>query len=171
LAANGFLLGLVLGAIPASITRAFGIGYVGLTMSLFHFTLSFSGLYSGKLSDKIGRFLILYYSIVTGIIAAIIIILTNSVLPIILAMIFAGFFSATNGVVISALFIDMFGKKVKEAQAASGIIATLLGIVPAFILNQYLPTIQLLYLAVLLCLFGGISLRILEVRQKALSSS
>lgn len=170
LVANGFLLGLILGAIPASITRAFGIGYVGVTMSLFHFTLSFSGLYSGKLSDRIGRFLILYYSVVTGIISALIIIFTNSVLPIILAMLFAGFFSATNGVVASALFIDMFGKKVKEAQAASGIMATLLGIVPAFILNKSLSTQNLLYLSIILCIIGAICLRILEtkmIKQKA----
>lgn len=169
--ANGFLLGLVLGAIPASITRAYGIGYVGLTMPLFHFTLSFSGFYSGKLSDKIGRFLILYYSIVTGIIAAVIIILSHSVVPIILALLFAGFFSATNGVVISALFIDMFDKKVKEAQAASGVIGTVLGIVPAFVFNKYFSTTQLLYLAILLCLLGGISLRILEVKGRELNSS
>lgn len=168
--ANGFLLGLILGAIPASITKSYGIEYVGLTMPLFHLALSFSGFYSGKISDKIGRFSILYYSITTGIIASLIVILTEGVAPIILAMLLAGFFSAANGVVISALFIDMFGRKVKEAQAANGVIGTIVGIVPAFILNKYLATTQLLYLAIFLCLLGGGFLKILEVKEKTLAS-
>jgi len=164
--ANGFLLGLVLGAIPTSITQTLGLTYVGLTMSFFHFTLSFSGFFSGKISDKIGRFPILYLSTATGIASAVLVILSHNIFPIIIAMVLAGFFSATNGVLISVLFIDIFTQKAKEAQAASGIIGTFLGIVPAFILNKYFSPTQLLFLAIFLCAVGGLSLGFLEFKQK-----
>lgn len=164
--ANGFLLGLVLGAIPVTITKAHGIEYVGLIMPLFHFNLALSGFYSGRLSDKVGRFPILYCSIVAGIGSAITIILSNKVFSTVLAMLLASFFAATSAVIIATLFIDLFDKKVKEAQAAAGIIGAILGIVPSFILNKYFSITQLLYLAIFLCLLGGLSLRILELKQQ-----
>ncbi len=164
LVANGFLLGLVLGAVPVSITKTYGIEYVGLIMPFFHFTLAFSSLCSGRLSDRIGRLPVLYSLIAAGMLAAILVLRIPSVFLIILAMLLVGFSASIGTAVAPALYIDLFGQEVKEAQAASGIMATFLGMVSAFILNKYFSTPQLLYLAILLYLVGGFSLRVLEVK-------
>lgn len=164
--ASGFLLGLVIGAIPASIANNYGLRFVGVVMPFFHLTLAFSGYFSGKISDKFGRFPILFVSIFVGITAALLSIYSSTLPLIVLSMILIGFFSATNGVVIAAIFIDMFADQVKDAQAASGIIGTLIGIVPAFILNKHFTTVQLFYLGIFLCLLGGLALKILQIKER-----
>lgn len=101
-------------------------------------------------------------AIMLGIAGAVTILLTQSIVGLVLAMILAGIFSATNGVVISTLVMDLFEEKTKEAQAALGVLGTILGVVPSLILKEFLTEQNLLYLAIAICAAGVVLLKLLE---------
>lgn len=165
-AGAGFLLGLVLGAIPTMIEKLYGLRLVGPITSTFHLTLAAGGYFAGRTSDRRGRFSTLYMAIILGIAGAVTILLTQNIAGLVLAMVLVGIFSATNGVVISALVMDLFEEKTKEAQAALGVLGTILGVVPSLILKEFLNTRQLLGLAIVICAAGIVLLKALERKHK-----
>ncbi len=161
----GFLLGLILGAVPASIGEIYGLRYVGPITSTFHLTLAFAGFLSGKFSDRRGRFTTLYATAGLGIAGAGMFLLTKNIVGLVLAMVLAGIFSAANGVVLPALVMDIFEEKTKEAQASLGILGIILGTVPSLILKEFLTEQSLLYLTIVICVVGIGLLKILESKQ------
>lgn len=158
----GFLLGLILGAVPVSIGKLYGLRYVGPISSSFHLTLAFAGFLSGKLSDRRGRFTTLYATAGLGIAGAVMFLLTKNIVGLVLAMVLAGIFSAANGVVLPALVMDLFEEKTKEAQASLGILSIILGTVPSLILKEVLTEGQLFILTIVICMVGIGLLKILE---------
>lgn len=162
--AGGFLLGLVLGAIPAIIEKDFGIGWVGIITSLFHLTLASVLLLAGYLSDIKGRFGLIYASLLANVSAAVIF-LSLQTLPILaLVMILLGLGGSLGLGASTALMLDVFEDKVKEATATLSNLGLILGVVPSFILPTLISKNQLFYLAITFTLIGIITLRVFEKR-------
>ncbi len=161
----GFLLGLILGAVPVSIGEIYGLRYVGPITSTFHLTLAFAGFLSGKFSDRRGRFTTLYATAGLGIAGAATFLLTKNIVGLVLAMVLAGIFSAANGVVLPALVMDLFEEKTKEAQASLGILGIILGVVPSLILKEFISEQGLFYLTITICVVGIGLLKVLESKK------
>lgn len=161
---GGFLLGLVLSTVPVLIKTKFGLSWVGAVTSLWHLTLAFFSLGGGIVSDVKGRFPVVYASILMGILAVALLSSTTSLPTLALVMILIGLQGSLGSAAGTALSLDLFEDKIKEASAALGILSLLLGTVPSFLLNQWLGRSQIFLAAILLSLLGGISLRVLEIR-------
>lgn len=162
--AGGFLLGLVLGAIPTAIERNFGIGWVGVITSMFHLTLALMLLAAGYLSDIKGRFGLIYSSIIASILAVIIFLNLKTLLALALAMFFLGLGGSIGKAPFAALMLDTFEEKIKETSSVLGNLGLILGVIPSFLLPQWLSQNQLFYLAISLSLIGMATLRIFEKR-------
>ena len=156
--AGGFLLGLVLGAIPAAIGKNFGVAWVGPITSIFHLTLAVVLLLAGYLSDIKGRFGLIYTSITASIIATVMFLHFSGLPALVAIMILLGLGGSLGGGAFSALMLDTFEDKVKEASAVLGNLSIILGVVPSFLLPRWFTQTQLLYIAVALSVTGLISL-------------
>ncbi len=152
--AGGFLLGLVLGAIPATIEKNFGVAWVGPITSIFHLTLAVVLLLAGHLSDIKGRFGLIYASIIASIIATVMFLRLSSLPALAIIMILLGLGGSLGGGPFSALMLDTFEDKVKEASAVLGNLSLIWGVVPSFLLPKWLTQTQLLYLALVLSIGG-----------------
>jgi len=62
------------------------------------------------------------------------------------------------------LMLDTFEEKIKEASSVLGNLGLILGIIPSFLLPQWLSQNQLFYLVIGLSLVGMVSLRTFEKR-------
>ncbi len=152
--AGGFLLGLVLGAIPAAIEKNFGVAWVGPITSIFHLTLAVVLLLAGYISDIKGRFGLIYASIIASIIATIIFLYFSSLPALAVIMLLLGLGGSLGGGAFSALMLDTFEDKVKEASAMLGNLSLILGVIPSFLLSRWLTQTQLLYLALVISVGG-----------------
>lgn len=148
--AGGFLLGLVLGAIPATIEKNFGVVWVGPITSIFHLTLAVVLLLAGYLSDIKGRFGLIYASILVSILAVIMFLHLSGLPALAVIMLLLGLGGSLGGGAFSALILDTFEGKAKEASAVLGNLGLVLGVVPSFLLPKWLTQTQLLYLALIL---------------------
>jgi len=169
-AGNGFLFGLILGAIPKMISTYSGLQYVGVVTSLFYLTLSISGYFTGKLSDKFGRYKMLFLSVVTSVVTVLILMNFKSLLMLTLSMIFAGFSSSINGVVLGALNIDIFKEHIKEASVALSILSTLFGFIPALILSKNLSSSTMYFISLAITIIGFITINLLRIRESRVSA-
>ncbi|TSC88432.1 MAG: hypothetical protein G01um101416_100 [Microgenomates group bacterium Gr01-1014_16] len=155
--AGGFLLGLVLGAIPAAIEKNFGIVWVSLIVSIFYLTSAMVPLLAGYLSDIKGRFGLIYASILSSILAVIMFLQISGLPALAVIMIFLGLGGSLGSAAFSALILDTFEDKAKEATAVLGNLSLVLGVVPSFLLPRWLTQTQLLHLALVLSAGGLIS--------------
>ena len=162
--AGGFLLGLVLSTVPVLIETEFGLNWVGVITSIWHLTLAFFSLGGGILSDIKGRFPVIYTSIFMGILAVVFLLSVKTLPTIALVMFLVGLQGSLGSSAGSALNIDLFEEKIKEASAALGIYTLLLGTTPSFLLNQFLSPDQLFILAVAFSILGGTCIRILQTK-------
>jgi len=162
--AGGFLLGLVLGAIPAIIGKNFGILWVGVITSIFHLTMALVTVLAGRHSDIKGRFIFIYSAAFASIFATLLFLNIVSLLSIAIVMFILGLGGSLRTAAFEALMLDTFEDKVKEASAVLGNYGLLLGVVPSFLLAQKLSQNQLLYIAIGLSIAGIISLRVFEKR-------
>ena len=169
--AGGFLLGLVLSTIPVLIETNFGLQWVGLISSIWHLTLALFSLGGGILSDIKGRFQVIYFSIFVGILAVLLLLSKTTLPALALVMFLVGLSGSLGSSAGTALYIDLFEEKIKEASAALGILSLLLGTVPPFLANQILPKNQIFILAICFALLGAVFLRILEVKFKPNSNT
>ncbi|MBI2020001.1 MFS transporter [Candidatus Daviesbacteria bacterium] len=160
--AAGFLLGLVLGAIPAAISQNFGIEWVGIITSLFHLTLALILVTAGYWSDLKGRFIFIYGGMIVSILAVTIFLNFLTLPALILVMILLGLGGSLGGGAFSALMLDTFEKRVKEASATLNNLTIILGIVPAFLLPQFLNRNELFNLGIILTLLGILTLFIFQ---------
>lgn len=161
---GGFLLGLVLGAVPAIIEKNFGIGWVGIITSFFHLTLALVLISAGYLSDLKGRFGLIYASMIVTIFASLIF-LNFSSLPILaLVMILLGLGGSLAGGAFSALMLDIFEERIKEASAVLGNLGLLLGVVPSFLLPQVMEKSQLFTIAISITVLGLIGVAIFQLK-------
>lgn len=162
--AGGFLLGLILGAIPVIIEKNYGIGWVGIITSLWHITIASFILWAGYLSDIKGRFGLIYTSLIIPVVAAVIFLNFQS-LPILAAvMILLGLGDSLGKGASTALMLDTFEDKIKEASAVLGNLGLVLGVVPSFLLPQILNQSQLFILAILLNVLGIFTLWIFQLK-------
>lgn len=162
--AGGYLLGLVLGAIPAIIGKNFGIVWVGAITSIFHLTMALVTVLAGRLSDIKGRFIFIYLAAFASIFATLLFLNIVTLLSIAIVMFILGLGGSLRAAAFEALMLDTFEDKVKEASAVLGNYGLLLGVVPSFLLAQKLSQNQLFYLAISLSVIGIVSLRIFEKR-------
>jgi len=103
---------------------------------------------------------------------AILLLLSKTTLPALaLVMFLVGLSGSLGSSAGTALNIDLFEEKIKEASAALGILSLLLGTVPSFLANQILPQNQIFILAICFALLGAVFLRILEVKFKPNSNT
>ncbi|PJC28312.1 hypothetical protein CO054_00815 [Candidatus Shapirobacteria bacterium CG_4_9_14_0_2_um_filter_39_11] len=162
--AGGFLLGLILGAIPTVIEKNFGLGWVGAITSIFHLTLILVLLPAGYLSDIKGRFGLIYSSIIANILAVTIFLNLKTLPALAFAMLLLGLGGSLGQGAFTALMLDTFEEKIKEASSVLGNLGLILGIIPSFLLPQWLSQNQLFYLVIGLSLVGMVSLRTFEKR-------
>lgn len=162
--AGGFLLGLVLSTVPVLIKNEFGLHWVGIITSVWHLTLAVFSLGGGVISDLKGRFPVIYASILTGVLAMILLLSVKTLPAIALIMFLVGLQGSLGGAAGAALNLDLFEEKIKEASAALGILSLLLGTVPSFLLNQFFSQNQIFGAAISFSILGGICLRALEIK-------
>lgn len=161
---GGFLLGLVLGAVPLSIEKNFGIFWVGVITSIFHLTLALVLLAAGYLSDIKGRFGLIYSSMIVSILAALLFLNFLNLPSLVLVMVLLGLGGSLAGGAFTALMLDIFEEKIKEASAVLGNLSIILGVVPAFLLPQFLTQTQLFMVAIFLTILGLISMIIFQIK-------
>ena len=161
---GGFLLGLVLGLIPATIEKNFGIVWVGIITSIFHLTLALVLLGAGYLSDIKGRFGLIYGSMIVSIAGVLIFLQFSSLIPLISAMVLLGLGGSLAGGAFSALMLDTFEEKIKEAAAVLGNLSIILGIAPSFLLPRILPQNQLFVLAIGVTILGLVGILVFHLK-------
>lgn len=166
---GGFLLGIVLGAIPTIITKNFGIESVGFITSIFHLTLALVSLGAGYFSDIKGRFIFIYGSLVVSILAVVVFLNFTSIPAVIIVMVLLGLGGSLGIGAFSALILDTFEEKIKEASAVLGNLGLVLGIAPAFLLPQFLSQSQLFIMAIFLSILGIATLGIFQFRYSSTS--
>lgn len=160
----GFLLGLVLGFVPVLITKNFGIGWVGIITSLFHLTLAIALILAGYLSDIKWKFGLIYASMIISISAVLIILKFTSLPALALVMVLLGLGASLGKGAFTAIMLNTFESKIKEASAVLGNLGLVFGIVPAFLLTNILKTTQLSYLAIAITVLGIVCLCIFQVK-------
>lgn len=165
--AGGFLLGLVLGSVPTVIEKNYSLGWVGLITSLFHLTIASSVLIAGYFSDIKGKFKFIYASLIITILGSIIFLNFQSLIALSLTMILLGIGDSLGKGAFTAVILDTFEEKIKEVSAVLGNLSIVLGIVPSFLLPQWLNDKQLFSLAIGLVAFSIITLRIFESKYQA----
>lgn len=161
---GGFLLGLVLSTVPVLIKTNFGLSWVGAVTSLWHLTLAVFSIGGGVVSDLKGRFPVIYASILMGILAVVLLLSANTLPVFALIMVLIGLQGSLGSAAGTALNLDLFEDKIKEASAALGVLSLLLGTVPSFLLNQFLAGEQMFLAAIFFSIVGGVCLRILETK-------
>lgn len=164
--AGGLLWGLVLGAVPVYIENHFGIIWVGVITSLFHLTLALVLPVAGYLSDIKGRFILIYLAIAAEILGSLLFLGASSLVLFALIMILLGLGGSLAQGAFSALMIDTFEKEVKEATAVLGILGIILGIIPAFLLPQFLSQNQLFGLAIIISILSAFCIFVFSLKFK-----
>ena len=117
---------------------------------------------AGYFSDIKGRFIFIYTGMVITIIAALLFLNFTSLPLLALVLILLGLGGSLGGGAFSALMLNSFEIKVKEATAILGNLGIILGIVPSFLLPQIVGQKQLFILAIGITLVGILCLFIFQ---------
>lgn len=162
--ATNFMLGITRSTIPLILSN-YGFGIIGLIISIFSFGPILFSISLGKISDLKGgghRKTVLLTALAGGIIASIILLISEQLIFIALAtllvtILFSAGVSAGGGL-IGEIFPE------QEWETAQGLASTFgtLGVITPFLSEQFLPREQTIYIIILSCIVAFVSLLFLK---------
>lgn len=164
--ATGFIFGLITAKIPLTIQSLYGASLIGFLLIIFQITRIILTHPMGVISDKIGRFRMKYIEILIGIAGAICFLLNKNIWALIATLFAFGVDYAIKESNGPALSLDLFEEQVQEASAASSLIGTFGGVIPAFLLSAVKTENYLITIAIIFSIIGLVCIKILETKEK-----
>ncbi|HPC30956.1 MAG TPA: MFS transporter [Candidatus Paceibacterota bacterium] len=164
--ATGWIFGLITAKIPLTIQNLYGASYIGLLLIVFQITRVLLTHPMGAISDKIGRFKMLYLEILIGIVGGVCFLLSKNIWVLAITLCAFGVDYAIKESNGAALSLDLFEEQVQKAGAASSIISTLGGTIPSFLLSAIKSDNYLITVAIIFSIIGLVCAKILETTQK-----